>query len=269
MGCAPGAHERVAAALAGDAQAISVERTTGGRDLLLTVTGADLDQLAEYVLGRVGTAEGVLSTRTHLAHRLHREASRWRLDSLSQDQRRGLERPGDGDGDGDGDRESGRLRPDEIALAPDGRRSHTLPAARTGMSETRVRRLLTQMLGSGRIVPRCEVAHRLAGWRVTGALWLAVPPPRLEPVADSVATMRETRLVCSVVGEANLVANVWVHSLAEMAEFETRVVARYPEARVVDRSVTLQWVKRVGRLLDADGRSVAYVPMDLWGPPNP
>ncbi|WP_067832304.1 Lrp/AsnC family transcriptional regulator [Actinomadura kijaniata] len=230
-----------------------------------SAAGTDLDRLAEYVLNRVGTAEGVLSTRTHLAHRLHREASRWRLDSLSQDQRRGLERPGDGD------RESGRLRPDGIALAlaPDGRRSHTTLAARTGMSETRVRRLLTQMLGSGRIVLRCEVEHRLAGWRVTGALWLAVPPPRLEPVADSVATMRETRLVCSVAGEANLVANVWVHSLAEMAEFETRVVARYPEVRVVDRSVTLQWVKRVGRLLDADGRSVAYVPMDLWDPPNP
>ncbi|MFC9976360.1 Lrp/AsnC family transcriptional regulator [Spirillospora sp. NPDC127200] len=257
--CVPGAHESVAAELATDPCAISVEHTTGNRDLLLTVSTWDLTEFGDYVLRRLGGVEGVVSTRTHLGHHLHREASRWRLDSLDQDQRRGLERPGGGE------REPGRLRHDEIALmralAPDGRCSYTALAEATGMPESRVRRVMAAMLSSGRAVLRCEAAHRLAGWRITGMLWLGVPPPELDAVGDSVATMRETRLVCSVAGEANLMANVWVHGLDEMAAFEARVVSRYPDVRVVDRSVTLRWVKRIGRMLDAEGRSVGYVPV--------
>ncbi|WP_067489112.1 Lrp/AsnC family transcriptional regulator [Actinomadura hibisca] len=260
--CAPGTHERVAAELAADACTISVEHTTGNRDLLLTVITWDLAEFGDYVLRRLGRVDGVVSTRTHLAHHLHREASRWRLDSLDQGQRRGLERPGGGEG------ETRRLRHDEIALmlalAPDGRRSSTALAEETGMPEARVRRVMAGMLSSGRVALRCEAAHRLAGWRVTGMLWLSVPPPSLDAVADGVATMRETRLVCSVAGEANLMANVWVHGLNELAAFEARVVSQHPGVRVVDRSVTLRWVKRVGRMLDAEGRSLAYVPMGAW-----
>ncbi|MFC4914101.1 Lrp/AsnC family transcriptional regulator [Actinomadura gamaensis] len=264
VGCAPGRNQAIAEQIAADRCAITVEHTTGGRDLLLTVTATDIGGLSAYVLNRLGAIDGVTFTRTHLSHRLHREASRWRLDSLDQDQRRHLER-----GDG-ADGEPRALRDEEtailFALGADGRRSHASLAAELGMSEARVRRALSAMLSSGRAVMRCEVAHRLAGWRVTGMLWLRVPPPRLEIVADSVATMRETRLVCSVAGHANLMANIWVHGLDELAAFQTRLVSRFPEVDIVEQFVTLKWVKRLGHMLDGEGRSIGFVSLDPRAP---
>ncbi|WP_173095049.1 Lrp/AsnC family transcriptional regulator [Actinomadura verrucosospora] len=262
VGCLPGANQRIAAEIATDPCAGSVEHTTGNRDLLLTVSAMSVAAVSEYVLDRLGAIDGVTFTRTHLSHRLHREASRWRLDSLSQDQRRDLERGG---GSGSGN-EPGPLRPDEaavvVALSPDGRRSHAALAAELGMSEARVRRAVTGMLASGRAVLRCEAAHWLAGWRVTGMLWLNVPPPRLQSVADRIATMREARMVCSVVGRANLMVNVWVHGMNELAAYQARLVSLFPEIQIVEQSVTLKWVKRVGRLLDDQGRSIGCIPLD-------
>ncbi|GAA2154931.1 Lrp/AsnC family transcriptional regulator [Actinomadura napierensis] len=262
VGCLPGANERIAAEVATDPCAGSVEHTTGNRDLLLTVSAMSVAAVSEYVLDRLGRIDGVTFTRTHLSHRLHREASRWRLDSLSQDQRRDLER---GAAAGGG-HEPGPLRDDEVAvllaLAPDGRRSHAALAAGLGLPEARVRRALTGMLSTGRAVLRCEAAHWLAGWRVTGMLWLNVPPPRLRAVADAIATMREARMVCSVVGSANLMVNVWVHGMRELAAFQARLASLYPEIQIVEQSVTLKWVKRVGRLLDGKGRSIGCIPLD-------
>ncbi|MFI6818265.1 Lrp/AsnC family transcriptional regulator [Nonomuraea sp. NPDC050328] len=267
VGCVPGALEEVAARLAADPQAISVECTTGRRDLLLTVITTDLARAGDYVLRRVGALDGVRFTRTHPGQRLYREASRWRLDSLNREQRLGLEHGSPAA------RDSGLLRPDELtlmhALAADGRRSYAALAELLGSSEARVRRLLNGMLSSGRAVLRCEAAHRLAGWRVTAMLWLAVPAPLLDPVADGIAELRETRMVLSVVGEANLMVNVWVRSLDELSAFEARLLTAWPEASVVDRCVTLRWVKRLGRLLDPDGRSTAAIPMDATARPGP
>ncbi|MEV5848687.1 hypothetical protein AB0M32_42650 [Streptomyces sp. NPDC051985] len=44
------------------------------------------------------------------------------------------------------------------------------------------------------------------------------------------------------------------------------MAALVPSARVLNRAVTLRWVKRMGHLLAPDGRSVGCVPMDLWRP---
>ncbi|MBW8487210.1 Lrp/AsnC family transcriptional regulator [Actinomadura parmotrematis] len=264
VGCRPDALHEAAARIAADAQTITVEHTTGGRDLLLTVTARDLGGISDYVLHRLGSLDGVRFTRTHLGQRLYREASRWRLDSLSREQRLGLEH------EAASGRDSGSLRADELALirvlSEDGRQSYTALAERLGSTETRVRRLLNGMLAGGRAVLRCEAAHLLAGWRVTAMLWLRVPAPRLDAVADAVADLRETRMVLAVAGEANLMVNVWVRSMDELAAFEARLLKTWPDVSVADRCVTLRWIKRVGRLLDAHGRSTASIPLDVAAP---
>ncbi|MFD0899486.1 Lrp/AsnC family transcriptional regulator [Actinomadura sediminis] len=268
VGCVPGEHERIAARIARDPLSISVEQTTGNRDLLLTVSGLSVAHIGTYVLERIGKIDGVTFTRTHLCHRLYTEGSRWRLDSLSQDQRRDLMGHRGGRGDGP-DHEPGKLRDDEVnvmvALGADGRRSVASLAAGLGMSEARVRRALTGMISSARAVLRCEVAHRLTGWNVTGMLWLDVPPARRDDVATVLSGMREVRLVCSVFGRANLMANIWGHGLEDLAAFQTRIAARFPEIGIVEQSVTLKWVKRMGRLVDEQGRSIGQVTMDIRG----
>lgn len=269
VGCSPGEHERIARRLAADPWAISVEQTTGNRDLLLTVSGMGVAQIGEYVLERIGRIDGVTFSRTHLCHRLYTEGSRWRLDSLNQDQRRELAGHRGERGDGP-DHEPGRLREDEVrvmvALGADGRRPLAALAAELDMSEARVRRALAGMIPSARAVLRCEAAHRLTGWNVTGMLWLDVPPTRRDEIGSALAGMREVRLVCSVIGRANLMANVWGHGLDELAGFQTRIATRFPEITIVEQSVTLKWVKRIGRLVDEEGRSVGAVSMDVRGP---
>ncbi|WP_329569238.1 hypothetical protein [Kitasatospora sp. NBC_01266] len=38
---------------------------------------------------------------------------------------------------------------------------------------------------------------------------------------------------------------------------------------MAERRVSLRTVKRMGRILDADGRAVRAVPMDIWRDPVP
>lgn len=92
--CAPGQDTAVAAALSADPQAVTVEHTSGGRDLLVTVLATDFAALSRYVVDRLGDVPGVTSTRAHPATRVYTEGSRWRLRSLSRPQRDALAAPG-------------------------------------------------------------------------------------------------------------------------------------------------------------------------------
>lgn len=73
----------------------------------------------------------------------------------------------------------------------------------------------------------------------------------------------------SVTGAHNLVLSVWQRSLADVKRLETALARRFPDLRVAERSVSLRSVKRMGRILDADGRAVRAVPMDIWRDPTP
>ncbi len=80
--CMPSEKTRVAQELAGDAHALSVDITAGGRDLLLTVAAVDLPTLGHYLLERLDRVPGVTATRARIATRLYAEGSTWRLGVL-------------------------------------------------------------------------------------------------------------------------------------------------------------------------------------------
>ncbi|MET8468618.1 AsnC family transcriptional regulator [Streptomyces sp. NPDC006422] len=264
--CAPQAREPLAARLAAQPHAVSVELVAGSCDLLLTVAAASTRMMSDFVLSLARYPE-ITGTRTHLVQRLHQEGSQWRLDALSREQQRDLEH----DVSGSADR---ILNADERALmlllAEDGRRPVAALADRLGRPESTVRRLLAGVLGGGKATLRCEAAHLHAGWRSTATLWMAAPPTELEAAAEELTLLRDTRLSASVASEANLAAVVWMHGMDDLSRYEARIGARFPALRVLNRAVTLRWVKRMGRLLDEEGRSVECVPMDVWRPvPTP
>ncbi|TGB14234.1 Lrp/AsnC ligand binding domain-containing protein [Streptomyces sp. MZ04] len=82
--------------------------------------------------------------------------------------------------------------------------------------------------------------------------------------ARELAKLPETRLCVGVSGPQNLVATVWVRSLGDVQALEVRLAHALPHLRIVDRAVALRAVKLMGRLLDAGGRAVGFVPIDLW-----
>ncbi len=264
--CHPGAVAETAEVLARDPHALTVDIMTGRRDLLLTVAARNLAALGAYVTQRIGLIPGVTATRTLPVAGIAKEGSRWEVDSLNVEQRNALHRlPG------------GRRRRQAfsevdrritLALAEDGRMAHAELSQRTGMPVSSLRRRITAMLTTEQIVLRAEVAHAEAGWPVQVHLWLDVSAATLDTVVGTLARLPEIRMCVLTAGPANLVVSAWLHRLPDLPRFEAQL-ARLPDVRVLDRSVCLRQVKRLGRMLDEQGRSVEQIPIDLWMDPVP
>ena len=84
--CEPGRRLEVAATLAADPQALSVEVTAGAADLLVTVAAADLAGLSRYLLERLDRVPGITATHTRIATRVWAEGSGWRLGVLGAEE---------------------------------------------------------------------------------------------------------------------------------------------------------------------------------------
>ncbi|WTW93954.1 Lrp/AsnC family transcriptional regulator [Streptomycetaceae bacterium NBC_01309] len=252
----------VAARLADDPHAVSVERVTGGHDLLVSVMAARMPDLLSYVQHRFTEIPGVLATRTHLVTRLYTEAGGWRLRALDAAQRAALAalprpRPA-----------AASLAPSDpeliVALAADGRASHTDLAAATGTSTTTVARRLQRLASADLVRLRCEVAQPISGWPIRASLWLRVPPAALDATARQLAGNPEVRVVAAVAGHANLFLGVWLRQISDVPRLEVELLGRFPDIGVVDRSVTVGTAKQMGRVLDERGFAARYVPLTVW-----
>ncbi len=269
--CRSGDVAAAAATLARDPQAASIDVVSGRADLLVTVAGLDPAQVSRYVMERVSAVPGVLRTRTALVERTVREGSHWSDGALDAAQRAAIAAglPAGGAG-----RPPGRGPLDDLelskALGADGRMSYAELAQRTGLPATTVRRRLTELRDSGRLVLRCDASPRLVGHPVGTLLWLDLPADRLPAAARWLSERPHTRMCALTVGEANLAAYLVTHRLSGVRLLEAELGRRFPETRVLGRRLTLRTVKLVGRLLDGEGRVAGYVPIDPRVPwPSP
>lgn len=255
----------VARRLAADPHAVAVEHLTGGRDLLVTVGAPDPATLTRYLQHRLSAVPGVTASRTHLVTRLYQEGSSWRLRSLDPGQRRSLVPAGD-----DAPRPR-RVTDAErelvLALGLDARVPVADLARLLGVSAATAARRLAWLVSSGHARLRCEVAHSLSGWPVCATLWVSVPPGELEAVGGALAAHGDVRLCAAVTGTANLCVVTWLRSVGDVPGWEADLVRRFPGVAVLDRAVTLEVAKRMGRLLTRDGRAAGYVPLDIWSDP--
>jgi len=265
--CRPGQSLAVAETLAQDRHALSVELTAGGADIFVTVAAADLRALSRYLLERIDLLPGVTDTRTRISTRLYRDGSHWRLGALAYDAAavlavapdpacaRPVAHPKPGD------------REILVQLGLNGRAHYAALAAGAALSEATARRRVARLLGTGTVLLRAEVAAHLAGWPVPVVLFVDAPSTRLVETARAIARLRQVRLCATLAGTPPIVVVAWLHDVESIHRFETTLVTALPHLTVVDRLVTLRTVKRMGRLLDADGRAVGAVPMDIWTDP--
>lgn len=262
--CLPSEKTRVANELAGDAHALSVDITAGGRDLMLTVAAVDLPTLGRYLLERLDRVPGVTGTRARIATRLYAEGSTWRLGVLSSTGASGgppqLIRPTVLD---EVDREL------MSALGEDGRASYAALAAATGISQPTARRRVDRLISSGAVLLRTEVAAPLAGLPVMVVLSADAPAGRLDDAAARLGRLRQVRLSTTLAGTPCLLVVAWLASLEEVHRFEQELAHVVPDVVVADRLVVLRAVKRMGHLLDVEGRATGTVRMDVWSDPVP
>lgn len=258
--CTPGARPRVVRRLCQDPRAVTVEESARGRDLLLTVIVSDLRALTRFVLDDLPAVDGIAAQRTYLATEVHYEGSRWRLDALDSRQvaaLRAVAPPG-------ATASAPPSPPVDAwplieALAADGRLSAAELARLTGRNPATVRRQLARLLASERLAIRCEVAQVQSRWPISCS-WLArVPPHEHDRTVKALTTLPELRLCASTTGETNMMMTVWVRSLADLLRLERLLGEQLPWLHVVDTAVTLRTAKRMGWLLDAEGRCTGEV----------
>ena len=79
--------------------------------------------------------------------------------------------------------------------------------------------------------------------------------------------MSTLRLCTSLTGPVNFSFMMWLRSPADIMTVEQRIAARIPGLEVLESVVITEIPKRVGRVLDVDGRSTGQVvlPGPAWG----
>ncbi|MEV0705555.1 Lrp/AsnC family transcriptional regulator [Saccharopolyspora sp. NPDC050389] len=260
--CEPGRGLAVARELATDPQAMTIDVTAGGRDVLVTVNTPNAEVLSGYLLDRMSRVTHLRQVRSHLVVRAYTEASRWRLRALDHDQVARMLR----ETDQVGDRAPGPLTDADwtiaVALAADGRAPVGALAEAAATSTSTVRRRLARLIANQQLRLRCELARKLSGWPVYAWFFARVSPAHLEETARALARIPEVRAVTSTAGPYNLIIAVWLRSLIDVQELETHMARRLPHLDIVDRSIVVRPVKLVGRLLDEQGYATGTVSLD-------
>ncbi|WP_331767470.1 AsnC family transcriptional regulator [Embleya sp. NBC_00896] len=263
---APGRIPEVATALARHTHAVNIEYLTGNRDLLITAIAADADALAQYLQVRLPAVPGITGIRVQLPIRLYKDSGSWRLRALDRREREQLATaplPPASAARGLDDDDRALL----LELGPDGRLGTAELARRLGTTGVTVARRLSRLVASGQARFRCEVARSLTGWPVCMTWWLRVPAAELDETAARLTALGDVRMCCAVTGTANLVVVVWLRRASDAPALEVDWSRRFPRLGVLDSAMTIQVVKRMGRVVGPDGHGTGFVPLDIWSDP--
>ncbi|MEU2236095.1 Lrp/AsnC family transcriptional regulator [Streptomyces vietnamensis] len=264
--CRPRAHEAVSEAASALPWVFSIEETAGDFDLLLSVAAGDLPGLGRAVHQVIGGMRGVRSARMRLGITLFGEGGDWRIRAMEPARRAELGVSGLPSRTPYAVRHNPRASSAEdqaliTALGGDGRLGYTALAAETGLSEHVTRRRVQRMLRDGDIALRCDFAHPLVGLRTMVVYRMSVPHALLAQTGHALARLGQVRMCASVTGPHNLLLQVLLHGLPAVDPFEAQLADSFPELEIKDRTVALCARKRMGWLLDTDGRAVGRVPL--------
>ncbi|WP_186526011.1 Lrp/AsnC family transcriptional regulator [Leekyejoonella antrihumi] len=266
LSAAPRAHETLAERLCAEPAAATVALVTGGHDFRIDCFSGTHEDLSRTISERFASLPGVTRTETAFVTRVHRQSSLWRSGVLDKQQSASVAAASQ-------TALPRRTTVDEIdsalldVLAGDGRLSWAELAAACDVSPQTARRRVEQHLASGYLVLRCEFAGSAGQPTREASLILSVPARHLEEAGRYVASLPNCRISVQTLSVHNLVATFWVHDLSEIHAYEREIEARAPGTAVLSRSVTLRTYKRVGHILDREGRSAGRVPLSMWEPP--
>lgn len=267
--CSPARLDEVGAELARHPHALNIYHTSGRSDLLVIAAVPDLTALNHYVRDQVASIDGVVDVRTYPVTRMYAEASRWRLRALDPHERR-LLAPESPPHD---DPRQQRLKLDDsdraliVALGPDGRRDYVELARLVGLSRASVRRRLSRLASSGAVQFRCEIASAYTEWPILATYRATVSPHEIDDVGASMTSMPEVRFCASLSARENLIFTARLRSVSDTQRVEIWLARKLPELVVSDRAIVIRSHKRMGRVLDENGRSIGVVPLEIWRNP--
>lgn len=257
--CAPDMTDAVIDRLLVDRRVVTLDYTSGGRDLLAFVSTDDLPGLADYGRATLRRLPGVRSTHTHLITEVFAEGSNWRMRAL---------------GAADAARVPAAAKPRARAprqVAPalleavekevwtDGRVPVKTIAERHGFSPQRVADAIAVLRDNGGLGFRIDVARSFTGWPISAWYFIEAPARTIDLARSALSRVPEIRLAFTSSSRFNLILFVWLHDLADVNRFEIALENALTGIRIADRSVVLQLVKHFGRAVGGDTRVIGTI----------
>jgi DNA-binding Lrp family transcriptional regulator len=249
--CNPNGAMAVAEALARRADTAWVRLCSGGTEVACLVrarTGADSDALLLQKLPR--TPQVIDVTAHYFLHTFYGGAQGLisKLGYLDDDEIAALSPP-------DPPSVAGPVALSESdhrlidVLGRDGRAGHAELAAASGLSESSVRRRLTDLRASGVLYYDVDYDLRLVDRVATVALWILVAPAELEAVGRAVAEHPEVTFAAATTGEVNLHLSVVCRDANALYGYLTTRLAALPGIQRVETAPSIRLVK--GAMLQA------------------
>ncbi|MFQ3561860.1 Lrp/AsnC family transcriptional regulator [Streptomyces gramineus] len=264
--CAPAARQRLAGRIARLREAVTVELVASAHvDLMLDVLARDVADAHRFVSEELIPLPGIVEVEWVVTTSLYAEGTRWRLGSLDPSQLSVLGRAETGEG-----ARSAAFDLDPVdhalldALVRDGRIRLADLAALAGSSAATVRRRLGRLTASGLLAFRCDMAPVVSGLPVSVTFRGRAAVGEVNRLHRTLATLPECRLLAAVTGSANVLATYWLRDIGSVQQRETAACVRLPSLAVTDRVLGVRTEKRMGHLLDNEGRRVGTCPIRLW-----
>jgi DNA-binding Lrp family transcriptional regulator len=257
--CELSRRQEVEDALCAIPEVVSLEESARNRDLVLTVVTPSWAAFTRTVLPQLAQIPGLVRYQSGVCTALHTGADSWELDALSTQQRarfRKIQRPPAGTSAGP---PPSSYWPIVQELSRNGRATATEIAQATGLHPVTARRQLNRVLESGTLAFRCEVAQDYSGFPVSCQWFVDVPPDQRLRAAAVLRQIGQLRLCASTTGTSNFTFIMWLRSASNVTDIEAAFLAAVPGARIVESSLTVKFVKRVGWMLNPDTTATGEV----------
>lgn len=238
-------------------EVLSVDAFGREPDVGLTVVSHDLASLSRIIEEKVSRVRGVVKIHNMISTKLHRAGDKWRLDKLSDAQRRAAQAWVQAE------RESlpasttplsEDQRPVIEALMLDGRASAAEIARTTGLHPATARRYLHKVLASGLLSIRCDLIQQFSASPITAQWFARLDANDHDSAAQALSRDPRTRVVASITGRANFMVVMWLSSVEGILDAERAIQSRVPGLEIQESVVSLRPIKRMGWILGTDGR---------------
>lgn len=238
----------VAAEVARRADASSVSVLEGARQIVALLILPDPSKIAQVVLDELPAIEGVLSCEAMTVLRWYRSGYDWMMtNTISPEVRAAAQAEIHAALDEDAAPVTDLTEQDQQLielLAEEGRMPATRLADLIGAKTAVVRRRVEQLIASGTLRVRAEVAPGVFGLRIEAMVWLRVPPGQIDEMGRILAASGEVRFCSAVTGEYQMMVDMLARSEEQLLEFLSGAVSRVPGARVGEVDLVLAPVRR-------------------------
>jgi len=241
---------------------VSVDESTGRRDILVWVITPDMATMSSVIIDWIGSLDGVYGARTSLVTEVVSGVDAWRVNALTPRQisqananRVPCQPPG-------------RTDAADVALAEalalDGRASGPALAEQLGEPVSTTRRRLARLRATRQIIMHCDLAPELSG-QFLECTWLAtIAPSNKQRVRQVIQADQSIRHCLYTTGTSNFRFTFGVSNPGNVAGFESRIVHSLPELAPEETLFCMRHHKSLGRLIGADGRATTDIVVPVF-----